>query len=79
MALQTVAQKLKLVEDQFDAPAMHDAADELGARLGQLSAVLTAGTKAQLQGDTQRDFMFACLRLSEACEGILRKMPLPPL
>lgn len=82
MALQTVAQKLKLVETQFDAPALHDAADELGARLGQLSALLLSaatGGLANLSAEQCTAYLFAAARLSQDCEGIVREMPLPSL
>ena len=65
-----------------DAPAMHNAADELGARLGQLSALLmsAAGSGLADMDRAQRSaYLFACLRVSEECEGIVRDMPLPPL
>lgn len=82
MALQTVAQKLKTVENQSDAPAMHDAVDKLGARLGQLSALLMAAAGnglADMDRAQRSAYLFACLRVSEECEGIVRDMPLPPL
>ncbi|MBW6494572.1 MAG: hypothetical protein K0B16_08465 [Burkholderiaceae bacterium] len=82
MALQTVVQKLAVVENQFDAPAMHNAADELGARLGQLSALLMSaggGGLADMDRAQRSAYLFACLRVSEECEGIVRDMPLPPL
>lgn len=82
MALQTVFQKLAAVENQFDAPAMHNAADELGARLGQLSALLMSaagGGLADMDRAQRSAYLYACLRVSEECEGIVRDMPLPPL
>ncbi|MHB0973150.1 MAG: hypothetical protein ACYC0P_02765 [Thiobacillus sp.] len=83
MALQTVAQKLKTVEGKSDVQAMHDAADELCARLGQLSALLmcAAGGGGLQDMDTgpRVAYFFACLRLSEECEDLVRDMPLPAL
>lgn len=82
MALQTVVQKLAAVENQFDAPAMHNAADELGARLGQLSALLlsaASGGLARLGAEERSAYLFACLQVSQECEGVVRDMPLPPL
>ena len=83
MALQTAVKKLAAVENQFDAPALHNAADELGARLGQLSALLMAaaggGGLVDMDRAQRSAYLFACLRVSEECEDIVRDMPLPPL
>lgn len=65
-----------------DVPKMHDAADELGARLGQLSALLMAGAGnglADMDRAQRSAYLFAVLKISEECEGIVRDMPLPAL
>lgn len=82
MALQTVVQKLAAVENQFDAPALHDAVNELQCRIGMLSAVLMAsasGGLADMDREQRSAFLFAILKVSEDCEDIVRDMPLPPL
>lgn len=82
MALQTVVQKRAVVETQFNAPAMHHDAELLGTRLSQLSALLMSaagGGLADMNREQRSAYLYACLNVSEECEGIVRNMPLPPL